>query len=248
MSATIKYDKIWTVNGYGEIEVNMLWDLATRDGVRSTGGTEDDFYLNLTNGNHIRFVNWNKTGTSQESERKIYIGWSTDKGDTDILIYSNRDSQFDPTNREYCVVYATEGDWSLQVGQGNSTKEDLRGVSPIFAVVKAIDPLTNDETWGIYVPMAHGGYPNAYKNAATKYFATSDTVEDIYNRDANGEMKYVVNENGPRCVLVPMAAVGSKYISKYSQVMMLGNTNEMTIITAGGKSYRLVVNIALPNT
>lgn len=251
MSATRIYKKILEYNEYSQVwNFNLFWDLTSMEGVSYwTGEGDSDFSIHINNGKYLRFVNFNQTGTSTDNARRIYVGLG-DAAETEILIYENKDSQYDPRNREYCIVHTTEGDWSFQVGIGNDTKEDLSDVSPIFAVVKAIDPLTNDETWGIYVPNAHGGNANAYRNAATRYFFTDDTDSTIENKDGatNRAFMGLSTANTSTAVLAPMAAVGSKYVSKYSYIMLMGYRNENGPSTAGGKSIYWAVNVALPNT
>ncbi len=250
MSATRIYNKILLFNEGSQTWYLQLWtDLAQRQGVQSVIGEESDFKLYVKNNKYLRFVNFDKTGTSTDSARIIYVGlW--DDNETEILIYENKDSTYDPKNREYCICYSSEGDWTFQLGIGSDTKEDLSDVSPIFAVVTAIDPLTNHETWGIYVPNAHGGYANAYRNAATRYFFTDDTDSTIENKDGatNRAFMAINNANTETAVLAPMAAIGSKYVSKYSYIMLMGYRNENGPSTAGGKSIYWAVNVALPNT
>jgi hypothetical protein len=100
------------------------------------------------------------------------------------------------------------------------------------------------------VPKLHGGAINSAKNAATKYFVTDDTEYDManINGESTNDLNFVIKENAKSFVLVPMAAVGSEYISKYSRVIMIGSETGNGPITASGKSYNLVVNLALPNT
>ncbi len=250
MSATRIYNKILLFNEGSQTWYLQLWfDLAQRQGVQSISGEDSDFKLYVKNNKYLRFVNFDKTGTSTDNARKIYVGlW--DDNETEILIYENKDSAYDPQNREYCICYSSEGDWTFHVGIGNDTKEDLSDVSPIFAVVTAIDPLTNDETWGIYVPYQHGGYANAYRNAATKYFFTDDTDSTIENKDGatNRAFMAINNANTDTAVLAPMAAIGSRFVSKYSYILLMGYRNENGSSTAGGKSIYWAVNVALPNT
>lgn len=251
MSATRIYKKILEYNEDSqEWNFNLFWDLMSMEGVSYwTGEGDSDFSIHINNGKYLRFVNFDQTGTSTDNARRIYVGLG-DAAETEILIYENKDSQYDPRNREYCIVHTTEGDWSFQVGIGNDTKEDLSDVSPIFAVVNAIDPLTNDETWGIYVPYQHGGYANAYRNAATKYFVTDETDIAIANLDGatNRALKAIMNDEMGAPFLVPMAAIGSRFVSKYSYTMLMGYRNENGAVTAGGKRLFWVNNIALPNT
>ena len=75
MSATRIYNKILLFNEGSQTWYLQLWtDLAQRQGVQSVNGEESDFKVYVKNNKYLRFVNFDKTGTSTSSARRIYVG------------------------------------------------------------------------------------------------------------------------------------------------------------------------------
>ena len=241
--ATIINNYIWTISN-NVTTINLFNDLRTMPGVTQAVGDDNDMIFKIGENVYLEFINWDRSGTSPENARKIYVRYN----DISTLIYTNSDIVFDPATRMYQLVKSKNNDWALQIGTSAYTKTSFETVSSIFAVVNVQNTSTQDVGYGVYIPFSQRQMLNGICQNAPKYLITEDVTEDIPNIDtgsANSTLRYIMTSIAKLTTLIPICAISSMCVSTTAYVMMIGQRPIYGDATLNNSKYYCIDGLCL---